>query len=38
MDYRLSRTAQRRRLRLDVRMTFERRGDEWQLIRVEARR
>ncbi|NIN73408.1 MAG: hypothetical protein GTO46_16085 [Gemmatimonadetes bacterium] len=38
MEYRLSRTAQRRRLRLDVRMTFERRGDEWQLIRVQARR
>jgi hypothetical protein len=38
MEYRLSRTAQRRTLRLDVRMTFERRGDEWQLIRVQARR
>lgn len=38
LEYRLSRTAQRRRLRLDVRMTFERRGEEWQLIRVQARR
>ncbi len=38
VEYRLSRTAQRRTLRLDVRMTFERRGDDWQLIRVQARR
>jgi hypothetical protein len=38
MDYKLSRTAEHRTLRLDVRMTFERRGDEWQLIRVQARR
>jgi hypothetical protein len=38
MDYRLSRTAERRSVRLDVRMTFEKRGDEWQLIRVQARR
>lgn len=38
MDYKLSRTSEHRTLRLDVRMTFERRGDEWQLIRVQARR
>lgn len=38
MDYRLSRTSERRTVSLDVRMTFERLGDEWQLIRVEARR
>jgi hypothetical protein len=38
VEYRLSRTAQRRTLRLDVRMTFERHGDEWRLIRVQARR
>jgi len=38
MDYRLSRTAERRSVRLDVRMAFEKRGDRWQLIRVQARR
>jgi hypothetical protein len=38
MDYTLRRTAERRTVRLDVRMTFERRGDRWQLIRVQARR
>ncbi|UCC74863.1 MAG: hypothetical protein JSV86_10040 [Gemmatimonadota bacterium] len=38
MDYRLRRTSEQRSVRLNVRMTFERRGDEWQLISVQARR
>ncbi len=38
LTYRLRPTAEQRTIGLDVRMTFERRGDVWHLIRVQARR
>ncbi|UCF19362.1 MAG: hypothetical protein JSU87_15765 [Gemmatimonadota bacterium] len=38
MNYRLSRTSERRRVELDLRMAFQRRGTSWHVTDVQPRR
>ncbi len=38
MSFRLSRTNEQRRVRLDLRMAFERQGDRWRVSHVQPRR
>ncbi len=38
MNYRLSRTAERRRVQLDLQMDFQRRGTNWHVTNVQPRR
>ncbi len=38
MSFRLSRTNEKRRVRLDLRMALERHGDSWRVSHVQPRR